>query len=66
MGNRVLYNGADECHSKECCPVIEQREDGGIVIHDPAKPESGQFNMTVDELRSMLGKSSKILVQLPA
>lgn len=66
MGTKLLYNGADMCHSKDCCPVIEQNPDGTIIVHDPAKPESGRFTMSADELRSMLTQSSEILAQLSA
>lgn len=66
MGIRTLYNGANMCHSKDCCPVIEQQSDGTIVVHDPAKPESGRFTMTADELRDMLGKAPDILSNLSA
>jgi hypothetical protein len=66
MGTKLLYNGANMCHSKDCCPVIEQQPDGTIIVHDPAKPESGWFTMSTDELRSMLAKSPEILAQLSA
>lgn len=66
MGTRTLYDGAKLCHSSNCCPVIEQQEDGRVVVHDPAKPESGRFTMSVDELRSMLGQSPEILAKLSA
>jgi hypothetical protein len=66
MESRILYNGANMCHSKDCCPIIERQADGTIVVHDPAKPESGRFTMTTDELRAMLGKAPDILSNLSA
>lgn len=62
--NRILYNGAEECHTSNCCPIIEEQSDGTVAIHDPAKPENGRFTMTKDELRAMLERAPKTLSNL--
>lgn len=62
--NRILYNGADDCHTNSCCPIIELQSDGAVVIYDPAKPENGRFIMTKDELRALLEGAPKTLSNL--
>lgn len=62
--NRILYNGADDCHTNSCCPIIELQSDGTVVICDPAKPENGRYRMSTDELRAMLSKAENILKSL--
>jgi|GEM_PF-1487599 len=61
---RTLYNGADDCHTNNCCPIIEQQSDGMVLVYDPAKPENGRFSMTIEELRAMLDQAEKILSRL--
>lgn len=40
---KVLYDGRNHCSDDCCCPLLTQKEDGTVVLNDPAKPEAGEF-----------------------
>lgn len=60
---KILYNGANFCGDCGCgCPVIYLDEKNKmIVINDPAKPENGEYKMTVDEYNTLL-KNARPLI----
>lgn len=48
-----LYDGRNSCHTSNCCPVAEKHGDK-VIIFDPAKPQKGKFEFTVNEYNSFL------------
>lgn len=58
--NQVIYNGAFLCHTSNCCPVAELDDKGIVTLHDPSKPQNGNFKMTVDEWNQLISTASVI------
>ncbi|MCL6096602.1 MAG: hypothetical protein M1444_02910 [Patescibacteria group bacterium] len=56
-----LYNGANFCHGKSSCPVVVyDKKAATIRLNDPAKPENGQYTMTVEEYNTLLENAKKV------
>jgi len=50
-----VYDGAEFCGHCHHCPVVDLSvEEGRVIIHDPHKPESGRFSMSVEEYNALL------------
>lgn len=55
-----LYNGANFCHGSSGCPVIiHNKRAGTITLSDSAKPQNGQYTMTVEEYNTLLENAKK-------
>jgi hypothetical protein len=59
MASTILYDGRGRCHTKDCCPLVVETDDGKVRIHDPAKPESGSFLMLREEWDAMRNSFKK-------
>ncbi len=56
-----VYDGSLFCHKCEHCPVVDYvAQEQVVVIHDPHKPESGSFKMTVEEYNALIAHSRLI------
>lgn len=65
--NRLrIYDGAffcDPCCDK--CPVVElNRETNMVEIYDPAKPENGKTQMTIEEYNALIENAKKIEITI--
>lgn len=63
--NRLrIYDGAFFCGKVGCscdCPVIELNAETNMVeIYDPAKPENGKTQMTIEEYNALIENAKKI------
>lgn len=63
--NRLrIYDGAFFCGKGGCdcgCPVIELNKETNMVeIYDPAKPENGKTQMTIEEYNALIENAKKI------
>lgn len=55
-----LYNGANFCHDSSSCPVVMHDKNAATVtLSDPAKPQNGQYTMTVEEYNALLENAKK-------
>ncbi len=63
MKTRVqLYSGANFCHNSSSCPVVVyDKKAGAITISDPAKPQNGQYTMTVEEYNTLLENAKRVV-----
>ena len=59
-----IYDGSrycDKCDKCDKCPVVDHLPQAGkVVIHDPHKPESGKFTMTVSEYNALIARARAI------
>lgn len=56
-----VYDGAEACDKCEKCPVVDfLPSEGAVVLHDPHKPASGSFKMSVEEYNTLLAKARPI------
>jgi hypothetical protein len=56
-----VYDGAEMCDKCNKCPVVDHLpEQNQVVIHDPHKPESGKFTMTVDEYNALISRAKPV------
>ena len=61
MKGVIIYNGAEMCCKKDCCPIItHDKKAGTITIKDPAKPENGSFSMSVEEYNLIVRNAKPI------
>lgn len=57
---RIIYNGAEFCHGSSGCPVVKyDQKDATVTISDPAKPQNGQYTMTVKEYNTLIENAKK-------
>ncbi len=49
-----LYDAKDHCHTSSCCPAVDELSDGRVRLHDPDKPERGEFIFTREEYNALL------------
>lgn len=55
-----IYDGAMFCDDGHC-PIVEHSQKSGLIkISDPAKPQNGQFTMTVEEFNTLLANAKKV------
>ncbi len=58
---RIVYDGAKFCHNSSSCPVVKYDKKAGIVtLSDSAKPQNGQYTMTVEEYNTLLKNANKV------
>jgi hypothetical protein len=56
-----IYDGKNFCPECDQCPIVEHLpEEGMVIIKDPAKPENGEFKMTVKEYNLLINNAPKI------
>lgn len=56
-----VYNGAQFCDEKSCCPVVDYSpEKGSVKISDPAKPRNGTFTMSIKEFNTLIKNAQPI------
>lgn len=66
-----IYDGNKYCRDSGCtttreCPVIDHdKSNSTVTFHDPTKPESGRFTITVEKYNQMVSVLKKTDFQFP-
>lgn len=56
-----IYDGSQYCDKCDKCPVVDHLPKAGkVVIHDPHKPRSGKFTMTIAEYNALIAHARPI------